>query len=182
MSTESVILEVRATQQYVVALLTIYEAVAQLLDQVKKLSFYGKPVNTDNTETAIAQIEYGLKNLKSTHISDNVQPLKINSRIFHHILGILTESGELSEQLLDHFVADDIDHTNLAEEVGDLCWYQSGLLDAIGADYEDVLNRNIAKLRLRYPNKFTSADAINRNLAAERTLLEGGNDNVGNKD
>jgi len=37
---------------------------------------------------------------------------------------------------------------------------------------EEILTLNIDKLKLRYPNKFTSADAIERNVVAERELLE----------
>lgn len=38
---------------------------------------------------------------------------------------------------------------------------------------EDVWERNIAKLKARYGDKFSSDRAINRNLETERTILEG---------
>lgn len=41
-------------------------------------------------------------------------------------------------------------------------------------DISEALGRNIAKLRVRYPEKFTTEAAANRDLAAERMALEGG--------
>lgn len=38
----------------------------------------------------------------------------------------------------------------------------------------DILERNIAKLKARYGEKFSSERAINRDLETERTILEGG--------
>jgi hypothetical protein len=35
------------------------------------------------------------------------------------------------------------------------------------------MDRNIAKLRTRYPEKFASDRALNRDLEAERKVLEG---------
>lgn len=41
-------------------------------------------------------------------------------------------------------------------------------------DINDILNKNIEKLKARYGEKFTSERAINRNLENERKILEGG--------
>jgi len=46
-----------------------------------------------------------------------------------------------------------------------------GLFDI---DMGSSLARNIAKLSARYPDKFTEAAALSRDLTAERTALEGG--------
>jgi hypothetical protein len=37
----------------------------------------------------------------------------------------------------------------------------------------DILDKNIAKLKARYGDKFSSDRAINRDLETERTILEG---------
>ena len=39
-------------------------------------------------------------------------------------------------------------------------------------EFEDSLQRNIDKLLARFPNKFTQEDALNRDLEAERKILE----------
>ena len=94
-----------------------------------------------------------------------------NSRLLHGALGCITEGGELIEGLLG-----EPDDVNIMEEVGDLMWYVGILLDEVssrGYPIIDVLKTNIAKLRKRYPEKFTEDAALNRDLDEERKVLEG---------
>ena len=44
---------------------------------------------------------------------------------------------------------------------------------SIGTTVEQEMERVIRKLQIRYPNKFTKEDALNRNLEAELEVLEG---------
>lgn len=46
-------------------------------------------------------------------------------------------------------------------------------LNVYGLNIEDVWERNIAKLKARYGEKFSSERAINRDLETERQILEG---------
>ena len=39
-------------------------------------------------------------------------------------------------------------------------------------DLEEILQTNIDKLRVRFPEKFTKENALNRNLEQERKTLE----------
>jgi hypothetical protein len=39
-------------------------------------------------------------------------------------------------------------------------------------DFEEVLEKNIKKLSVRYPNGFNNQDALVRDLQAEREVLE----------
>lgn len=50
------------------------------------------------------------------------------------------------------------------------------LSDAIGISIPKIRETNIRKLAARYPDKFTTQDALNRDLGAERTILEGVNE------
>lgn len=45
-------------------------------------------------------------------------------------------------------------------------------IEDTGFNFEVDLAKNIAKLKKRYPGKFTNEDAINRDLEAERKILE----------
>lgn len=47
---------------------------------------------------------------------------------------------------------------------------------ASGLDFQECLYKNIAKLKVRFPDKFTEEAALNRDLDQERMVLEGGND------
>lgn len=48
-----------------------------------------------------------------------------------------------------------------------------GILNLIGYNIDDTRTINIKKLKDRFPDKFTSEDAINRDLDTERKTLEG---------
>jgi hypothetical protein len=48
------------------------------------------------------------------------------------------------------------------------------LVKAFGLDASTIMEVNLAKLRKRYPEKFTAENAINRDLEAEHKVLEGG--------
>lgn len=96
------------------------------------------------------------------------------SRIMHAMLGLVSEVGELADALKKHLIySKPLDLVNLVEEIGDQEWYKALLVDALGVGIEAAWEKNIAKLRARYPDKFTSERALNRDLAAERAALEG---------
>ena len=67
------------------------------------------------------------------------------------------------------------DEVNLKEELGDLFWYNAILFREYKLDLDDVLQINIDKLNKRYGAKFSEEAAINRDLKAEREILEGKN-------
>jgi NTP pyrophosphatase (non-canonical NTP hydrolase) len=95
-------------------------------------------------------------------------------RLLHATLGLSTEAGEMLDVLKKHiFYGKPIDEVNLIEEVGDVLWYLSVALDALSSSYSESMTLNIAKLRKRYGEKFSSERAITRNLEAERKILEG---------
>jgi NTP pyrophosphatase (non-canonical NTP hydrolase) len=94
-------------------------------------------------------------------------------RILHAAMGICTESGELMDEVKKHILyGKDIDDTNLMEETGDLFWYAALLADAVGFTFEQSFEKNIEKLKARYPNRFNEKDAMVRNLSNERAILE----------
>lgn len=96
-----------------------------------------------------------------------------NLRLLHAAIGLCTETGELQDALKKSiFYGKPLDRTNLAEELGDVMWYIAIACDALGVSLEGVMEKNIAKLKARYGDKFTQHAALNRNLEAERTILE----------
>jgi len=94
-------------------------------------------------------------------------------RLLHAGIGIATESGEFLDMLKKHiFYGKPIDVINLVEEMGDITFYLGIACDALQVSFEDVMKKNIAKLKARYPNKFTEEDALNRDLKKEREVIE----------
>jgi NTP pyrophosphatase (non-canonical NTP hydrolase) len=96
-------------------------------------------------------------------------------RLLHATMGAATEAGELLDAIKKHiFYGRAVDDANLKEEAGDLLWYLAVLFDEMNWTFEGVMATNIAKLRVRYPEKFREYDAIHRDLSQERAVLEAG--------
>lgn len=91
----------------------------------------------------------------------------------HMILGMTTEIGELADVFKKKLAyGKEIDQINVQEEIGDIMWYLVNLCNINGWSLEDIMENNIDKLRVRFPNKFNQKDALVRNLEEERKTLE----------
>jgi NTP pyrophosphatase (non-canonical NTP hydrolase) len=99
-------------------------------------------------------------------------------RGLHASLGISTEAGELLDAYKKHiFYNKPLDLVNIEEELGDLCWYISLMIDVLrGSGHQtswgQIWEKNIEKLKKRYGDKFNQEGALNRDLQAEREILE----------
>lgn len=153
---------------FVVVLDSAIEALNDL-DQIKKALFYGRDMNESLTfaEQCVRNNDIQIHALHSDP--------QAGMRLLHGIIGIATEAGEMLEALRQGVGGGVFDLTNVAEEVGDNQWYAAAILRTLKTNFESVQRTNIAKLRARFPNKFTEFDANNRNLQAERQILEGKN-------
>jgi NTP pyrophosphatase (non-canonical NTP hydrolase) len=105
---------------------------------------------------------------------DTLSRLDNNARRIHALVGLSTEVGELTDIWKKYvFYGKPIDVTNAKEEVGDILWYLAILCDSLGTTIEAEMSRNIAKLKTRYPDKFTEQAAAVRDLDKERQILDG---------
>lgn len=94
-------------------------------------------------------------------------------KLMHGSIGVATESGELLDVIKKHvWYGKPIDLANIEEEIGDMLWYAALLCNALDVNMEDIMKKNINKLRVRYPDKFTEQAANNRDLDSERKVLE----------
>lgn len=107
-------------------------------------------------------------------IKERLQDVKF-LRLLHAAIGMCTEAGEFMDGLKKAIYYDNktLDEINLMEEIGDLLWYCALALDELGFSFEEVMERNIAKLQARYKGKFSSTRAIERDLEVERGTLKG---------
>jgi len=95
-------------------------------------------------------------------------------RLLHAGIGLSTESGEFLDALKKHiFYGKELDKVNLAEEMGDMFWYMAIVADELGFEFEEVMERNITKLKARYGDKFSKEKAEKRDLETERKILDG---------
>lgn len=91
----------------------------------------------------------------------------------HMAIGVSTEANELLDAYKKWFAyGKELDKINVSEEIFDCFWYLINLCRMLGIDPEKGMETNIAKLKTRYPNKFTEYNALNRNLEKERKILE----------
>lgn len=159
----------------VVTLLRGFGLTAEALDITKKHLIYGKG-NTLEASTALL----GCLNENGEELNRHITypELELNqdqAEILHAVLGIVTEVGELIDATLDYIVAGkELDKANIGEEIGDLRWYEAILIRKLGLDTESINKVNIDKLKARYPERFDSEKALNRDLKAEREILEDG--------
>lgn len=78
-------------------------------------------------------------------------------------LGLTGEAGEVAEVIKKHlFHATPLDQDALAKELGDCLWYIGAFATVLGLDMDDIAQRNIDKLRKRYPEGFDTERSRNR--------------------
>lgn len=182
--TESRLDQIVANPQLIVNLLAMFSAAGRMLDQLKKHTFYGKDYDIDNFNVDYQLIINILQHLAVTKVIGTPEEIgevpvpELDPRIFHAVIGIATEATEMCEAIYKVMMGENIDMVNLREENGDLNWYQAIFYDAMSekgfeGSWEGDLITNIEKLRARYPDKFDSEKAINRDLETERAILEG---------
>jgi hypothetical protein len=176
--TESRIENITVNTISLMQIMKTFIAAGTLLDMVKKNVFYNKPIELEKwnnqTSTIQDQVEFGIQMIDYVGFDGTeINTLNIDPRVFHAIVGIATESTELVEAIVKSVENGvEIDKVNVAEECGDLHWYESILMDATHPIWDNIFKTNIAKLKKRYPEKFTSEAAIHRDIEAERKILE----------
>ena len=78
-------------------------------------------------------------------------------------LGLTGEAGEVADSIKKTiFHGHGLDLDGLVKELGDVCWYLALLCHAIDVPLEEVMTRNIEKLKKRYPEGFSESASINR--------------------
>jgi NTP pyrophosphatase (non-canonical NTP hydrolase) len=83
--------------------------------------------------------------------------------IIWNAIGLAGEAGEVADLAKKAiFHQHGIDAEKLKKELGDVLWYAAGLATQLGLDLGEIMDANIQKLKLRYPDGFTSADSVRR--------------------
>jgi len=83
--------------------------------------------------------------------------------LMHSALGVASEAGEFTTSVKEHLIyGKPLDKENLKEELGDLLWFINLACDVLNLDLGDVMQANIDKLKKRYPEKYSDADALAR--------------------
>ncbi len=82
------------------------------------------------------------------------------SRLTLAALGLAGESGEVVDLIKKHlFHGKPLDRDKIILELGDVRWYLESFAWVLGVGMEEIEERNIAKLKARFPDGFTNKDA-----------------------
>ena len=83
--------------------------------------------------------------------------------ILYACLGLSGESGEFTDMIKKWiFHEKELDTYHLKRECGDVLWYIAMLCESFGWSIEEIMQMNIDKLKVRYPDGFDVNRANNR--------------------
>lgn len=147
-----------------------------ILDQVKRAIYYGekgayKPEKLNDLAEKLLAIEpfdFTHGEMVANTTPDNTD---INTRVVHGIVGAITETSELAEALLHYMNTGSFDAVNLFEEMADVRWYEQILQDELGIEDKTLFEFLIAKLSVRYGDKFSDESATLRDIGSERDVM-----------
>lgn len=168
----------------------IITEVGETIDPIKKYFAYNKPLDKVNIGEEIADTMWYIANKARMFLSaDKLVKLWSTNEFFVYGIGDfkanfakeISQSNDENQKLITaskllHYLVFSIPDLETTSEED--CY---GIEDAIilyviceliGLDFWQILTNNIEKLQIRYPEKFTEEAALNRDLDAERKVLE----------
>ena len=83
--------------------------------------------------------------------------------LINGVMGLCGEAGEAIDIVKKHLAqGHTLDREALIKELGDVAWYLAETAYALDVPLDEVLERNIDKLRARYPEGFDAVRSIER--------------------
>lgn len=83
--------------------------------------------------------------------------------LINGVMGLCGEAGEAIDVVKKHLAqGHGLDRDKLIKELGDVAWYLAETATALDVSLEEVLERNLEKLRARYPEGFDAQRSIHR--------------------
>ena len=80
----------------------------------------------------------------------------------HALFGLSAECGELCSIFQKEFQGHEVSREHVIKEAGDILWMLCEFLTVEGIDLDEVMEANIVKLTMRYPNGFEAEKSRNR--------------------
>ena len=83
--------------------------------------------------------------------------------LINGVMGLGGESGEAIDIVKKHLAqGHPLDREGLIKELGDVAWYLAETAYALDVSLEEVFQRNIDKLKARYPEGFDARRSVER--------------------
>lgn len=81
------------------------------------------------------------------------------SRMDNSVAGLAGEAGEVADmwkKIKFHYLEYSPEtREKLIKELGDICWYLFSVADVLDISVEEIINKNIEKLKIRHSNGFS---------------------------
>ena len=95
--------------------------------------------------------------LRTAHYKDK------DRLLLNGVMGLCGEAGECIDIVKKHhFQGHKLDAEKLIDEAGDCLWYLASIAEGLGVSLGDIAQRNVDKLRSRYPGGFQVERSVNR--------------------
>ena len=88
--------------------------------------------------------------------------LTTDEQINHALFGMSGEVGEILSIYQKQYQGHEIDEEEIKKEVGDLIWFVAEYCTVMGWEMDEILYKNINKLKRRYPDGFEAERSVNR--------------------
>ena len=83
--------------------------------------------------------------------------------LINGVMGLCGEAGEAIDIVKKHLAqGHELDREGLIKELGDVAWYLAETAYALDVSLEEVFQRNIDKLKARYPEGFDARRSVER--------------------
>ena len=83
--------------------------------------------------------------------------------LINGVMGLCGESGEAIDIVKKHLAqGHPLDREGLIKELGDVAWYLAETAYALDVSLDEVFQRNIDKLKARYPEGFDASRSVGR--------------------
>ena len=83
--------------------------------------------------------------------------------LINGVMGLCGESGEAIDIVKKHLAqGHPLDREGLIKELGDVAWYLAETAYALDVSLDEVFQRNIGKLKARYPEGFDASRSVER--------------------
>ena len=154
--------------------------------EAKGQAKYGEQLEDNVTLTTVQRIEHAqeeaidllkylehLKQIANDGITANDyqraamrtagETMSRDGMLMNGALGLCGETGEVADIVKKAtFQGHELDKEHIAEELGDVAWYLALTAHAIGYNLGYIFQKNVEKLKKRYPDGFDKSRSINR--------------------
>lgn len=152
---------------------TMYDDILKTLSRISETITEMKDAMKRTVDKSESYTDKALKTL-------NKDVFEQKDLILNASLGLSGEVGEVNDIIKKYMYhghkLDDDTKEKIILELGDVCWYVALMAWAIDkTKFEDVLNKNIAKLEKRYHGEFSTEKSINRKEDSEEKKNDSNN-------